>query len=139
MKKIISLTFVLFTIIVISSCKKEPGEGGTSSIKGKIITRDYQGAFFPGSTFYVEYPELEQDVYIIYGDGTTFDNRTRTSFDGSYEFNYLRKGSYQVFVYSDDTNFVAPAPSGKVVVEQKVEITKNKSDITVPDMMIIKL
>lgn len=139
MKTLTILTISIITIILIPACKKEPGVGGTSTIKGKIIARDYNGAFFPSSTFYVEYPESEQDVYIIYGDGTTFDNRTRTSYDGSYEFEFLRKGNYKIFVYSDDTNFVAPSPSGKIVVEQKAEVTKNKSEISLPEMKIIKL
>ncbi|MCY7361034.1 MAG: hypothetical protein LH629_03040 [Ignavibacteria bacterium] len=139
MKKCLSILFILFSILTLSSCKKQEGEGGTSTIQGRIIARDYNGSFFPGSTFYTDYPEQEQNVYIIYGDGTTQDNRARTSYDGTYEFKYLRNGSYTIFVYSDDTNFVTPSPSGKVVLEKKVEISMRKSQVTVPDIMIIKL
>jgi len=136
MKNFISITFILFALSIIS-CKKEAGEGGTSTIKGKIIVRDYNGSF--PAPFFDDYGAQEEDVYIIYGDGTTSDNRTRTSYYGTYEFKYLRKGDYKIFVYSDDSNFVSPTPGGKVVVEQKVEITKNKSEVTVPDIMIVKL
>ncbi len=136
MKKIISAVFILLTLITVS-CKKEAGEGGTSTLKGRIIVRDYNGSF--PAPFYNDYGAQAEDVYIIYGDGTTSDNRTRTSYDGTYEFNYLRKGTYKIFVYSDDSNFVSPTPGGKVVVDETVEITKNKSEVTVPDMMIINL
>lgn len=135
MKKIISITFVLFTF-VIYSCKKEAGEGGTSTIKGKILVRDYNSSF---PFFYTEYGAQAEDVYIIYGDGTTTDNRTKTSYDGTYEFKYLNKGTYSIFVYSDDTNFVSPTPSGKVVIEESTEITKKKSEVTIPEMTIVKL
>lgn len=135
--KITFLTAILALCVLIISCKKEPGEGGTSTLKGKITVRDYNGSF--PAPFFTDYGAQEEDVYIIYGDGTTSDNRTRTSYDGTYEFKYLRKGTYKIFVYSDDTNFVSPAPGGKVVIEKTVEITKNKSEVAIPEIMIIKL
>lgn len=136
MKKIILTTFVLLAILVIS-CKKEAGEGGTSTIKWKITLRNYHGNF--PAPFYDDYDALAEDVYIIYGDGTTFDNRTKTSYDGTYEFNYLRKGTYTVFIYSDDTAiYTLPSPSGKILYIDTVAITKNKSEVIVPDIMITK-
>lgn len=134
MKKITCV--ILFLLAIgISACKKEAGEGGNSTIKGKVQVHDYNGSF--PALPYSNYGAQAEDVYIIYGDGTTADNRTKTSFDGSFEFQYLRKGTYKIFVYSDDSNFVAP--SGKVVVQEQIEITKNKSEVIAPDMLIIKL
>ncbi|HQU99872.1 MAG: hypothetical protein JNK61_00565 [Bacteroidia bacterium] len=137
MKNIITAALVL-TAILWQSCEKEEGEGGTSSIKGTIITRDFNGSF-PVQD-YSDYGAPEEDVYIIYGsEGNAIGDRVRTSFDGTFEFKYLRKGVYTIFVYSEDTNLVAPVPSGKVVIKQTVEITKNKSTVTAPTITRVEL
>jgi hypothetical protein len=44
----------------------------------------------------------------------------KTSYDGSFVFNYLQKGTYTVFVYEDD----ATQPSGNNVIKQTFEITE---------------
>jgi hypothetical protein len=125
--------FFLAGIILSSSCKKGPGEGGTSSIRGKVLMLDYNGNYPVLDTSY--YKE-EEDVYIVYGEGDTYDDRFRTSYDGSYEFKYLRKGTYKVFVYSDDSTGLSP--SGKITVVQTIDIDKNKETYDVPDLVIVK-
>lgn len=138
MKKITCIISVC--ALMVMSCRKEAGEGGTSSITGKITVRDYKGSFFPGSIYYDDYDAQEEDVYIIYGnDDDTYDNRYRTSFDGTFKFENLRKGMYKIFTYSDDTNLIDPLPGGKVTIVRNVEITKNKSENQVPEILIIKL
>ena len=123
---------------LITSCKKEAGEGGTSGITGRIVERNYGGSF--PAPFYTDYGAQSEDVYIIYGTNDTLvGNRVRTSYNGEYEFKYLQKGSYTIFVYGEDTNFIAPSPSGKIVVKQVVEIKDKKSTVSVSDLMIIKL
>jgi hypothetical protein len=48
-----------------------------------------------------------ENVYIIYGsDNGAFDDNTKTSFDGTFKFDNLRKGSYQVFAYSEDESLI---------------------------------
>jgi hypothetical protein len=132
------LTLFLFSTLFLVSCKKEAGEGGTSSITGRIMERNYAGSF--PAPFYTEYGAQAEDVYIIYGTNDTIvGDRVKTSYNGEYEFKYLQKGSYTIFVYSDDTNFVAPSPSGKVVVKQVVEINDKKSEVNAPDLLIMKL
>jgi hypothetical protein len=44
----------------------------------------------------------------------------KTSYDGSFVFQYLQKGTYTIFVYEDD----ATQPSGKNVIKQTFEITE---------------
>ena len=126
------MLFVSLAIIT-GACKKGPGEGGTSAIKGKVLLLNYNGNFPVLDTSYYK---PEEDVYIIYGDGSTYNDKFSTSFDGSYEFKYLRKGSYKVFVYSDDSTGISP--SGKITVMQTIEIDKNKEDYVVPDLVIVK-
>ena len=126
------LAFVLITVF--SSCEKDPGTGGNSMIKGTIIEREY--ALFPDR--YEEAGAKDVDVYIIYGDeGNAFDDRTRTSYDGSYKFESLKKGKYRVFVYTDDTTSTSFGNTSQVIRE--VEITKNRSEKEVSQITIIKL
>lgn len=79
-----------------------------------------------------EYYGQEERVYIIYGDADFYGNDTRTSYDGTYEFNYLRKGSYTIFAYSDcDT-----CASGSEAILITTEITKNNSTVELPDLVV---
>ena len=127
---LISLGF----LCLMTACKKEAGEGGNSVIQGKILERTYTA--FP--TIYSDKAALEKDVYIIYGDdNSTFDDRTRTSFDGSFKFEFLRKGKYRIFVYTEDTvltNFGKDVP-----IFLDVEIKKNKSEVNLPTVTTVNL
>lgn len=127
---LISLGF----LCLMTACKKEAGEGGNSVIQGKILERTYTA--FP--TIYSDKAALEKDVYIIYGDdNTTFDDRTRTSFDGSFKFEFLRKGKYRIFVYTEDTvltNFGKEVP-----IFLDAEIKKNKSEVNLSTVTTINL
>lgn len=124
MQKIISISFVFLVIFLFSSCKKVEGQGGSSTIKGTINVQKYD---FVG-TLLAEYPGAELDVYIVYGEGNTFYNdRIRTSYDGSFEFNYLEEGEYTIFVYEDNNS----VPSGKseVLVTAKIAGKKTTVDL----------
>lgn len=111
-----------------SACENGPGEGGTSTIKGKIFIQNYNGS----GNLVSEYYAPEERVYIIYGDADFYGNDTRTSYDGTYEFQYLRKGSYTVFAYSDcDT-----CASGTEAIKAMTEITDNHSTVELPDIIL---
>lgn len=115
--------FLLLSIITITtSCTKIEGPGGSSTIEGVIHAEVYDAI---GNLLY-EYDIAKEDVFIIYGnEASTYDDKTETSYDGSFKFEYLEVGSYQVFVYEKDIN----EPSGKVVKLVDVEITDKKSTI----------
>lgn len=116
--------------LLFSSCKKGEGVGGTSTITGKVYVKEYSQA----GNLLAEYYGEEERVYIIYGDGTTYDNDFRTSYDGSYKFQYLNKGTYKVFCYSRcDT-----CASGNEAILKEVEITSNNSTVEVEDIVIRK-
>jgi len=125
--------FILIPILTIgfSSCKKTEGEGGTSIIYGKVFESNYNDAGELLGEYYVE----DKDVFIIYGDEDGYyDDSYETSFDGSFRFQYLRKGTYTVFVYSDcDT-----CASGVKTISTTVEITTNKEDIVLDDLKIVR-
>ena len=137
MKKQILYTICL--VFLLAACKKEAGPGGTSSIKGKVYAKYYNKNFtILADSAYA--PDL--DVYIIYGNEFSYGKRVRTSFDGSYEFKYLRPGSYKIFTYSKDSTGSyknqANSYSPDVAVVKLVDITKNKQVKEVPDINVVQ-
>ena len=94
------LSFAIGIIMIFSGCNKSPGLGGKATIKGKLTGRFYSDKQL---TLLVGQSALgDQNVYIIYGnDHTNYDDNISTSYDGSFEFKYLRPGKYVVFMYEN--------------------------------------
>ncbi|MFM7467553.1 MAG: hypothetical protein ACKO2O_06595, partial [Crocinitomicaceae bacterium] len=109
-------------------------QGGAATIKGVVVERKYNSL----GNVVASYPAPDQDVYIIYGSENTFyDDDVKTSFDGTFEFRYLRKGVYKIFVYEDcNTN---TCPSGKKEVMKEVEITEKNQGLQMDTIYITKL
>lgn len=125
--------FFLFIslVTILYSCKKEAGEGGDSSIKGTIWVKDYNASF---TTLLGEYAGTDEDVYIIYGDNISYGDKIKASPDGGFEFKYLRKGSYTIYVYSKDNTLTSA--SGKITISKKVEITDKKQKVDAGQIII---
>ncbi|MFM7767748.1 MAG: hypothetical protein ACKO9S_07825 [Bacteroidota bacterium] len=122
---IIWVAFLSFSISLLPSCEKGPGEGGTSSIVGSVEVDDFQnGEIYPG---------VDENVYLIYGDDVTYSERIKSSFDGRFEFKYLREGSYTVYVYSDTLT-----SSGTTAVKKSIEITSRKQEVSAGTLQIKK-
>ena len=80
-------------------------EDGTSTISGTVYQIQYYENPFPpydSSDIKDITPAEELDVYIIYENEETYFERTRTSYNGIFEFKNLIKGNYRVYVYSKD-------------------------------------
>ena len=117
----------------LNSCEKEAGIGGTSSITGKVVVRQYNSNF---TTLTEQYYATDEDVYIVYGDDPVYGDKTSTNFDGTYRFEYLRKGKYTIYAYSEDS---ANYPTQQEIpVMRQVEITKNNEEVTVSTIIILK-
>ena len=95
-----NILILFFLSAAFYSCKKGPGEGGQTTILGKIWEQRYLGGQHNDT---LDRWAIEQDVYIIYGNELSYGNRTRTGLNGLYEFKYLRAGDYTVYFYSDST------------------------------------
>ena len=94
----IKYIFLFFAVIIGSvACEKEEGEGGNSSISGKVFVRDLTSDGVLNSEYYAS----KYDVYIVYGDSPVFNDKTETHYDGTYLFDFLYPGSYQIYAYSD--------------------------------------
>ncbi len=121
----LALVFVAF-----SSCTKE-GPGGNSTITGKVTVQLFDKGFRVSQG---SYPAADKDVFIIYGNGNSVSNHTKTSADGTFQFWYLTRGDYRVFVYSEDPS----DPSGSNTVEVPVSIPTNHSEVNAGEIFIKK-
>lgn len=114
--------------ISLYSCKKGPGEGGRASITGKVYTVNYNSTMtVPVDSGYLG----GQKVNIIYGDETAVGKSEDTNNEGAYEFSYLRKGKYKVYLYTKTAQNMLDS-----AVVQEGEITEKKQVLELPDFRI---
>lgn len=124
----------IFTLMVSSllfACNKEAGEGGTSSIEGKVFVNDINGSGELQAQFFGQ----DEDVFIIYGNtDQTYDENMSTSLDGSFRFDNLTVGEYTIFAYSRcDT-----CASGTEAIKKTVEISEKKTVYSAGTIEIFK-
>jgi hypothetical protein len=110
---------------------KSANRGGTSTIKGKLFAQFWS-------------PDLQQlrgegyigdeVVYIKYGNSTSYDDRIRSSHDGSFEIKNLRRGKYQIWAFSKDPQ----SPSKESAVIKEIEINERNQVIDLGDIQINK-
>lgn len=124
-KNILLLVLVALTQV---SCSKDEGYGGLATIEGKVFAKDYNSN---GSLVGEGYLG-GQKVYISeHNNPSQFDD-VDTSYDGSFRFEFLQKGTYDIWTFGDcdscnwDQNFVL----------KTVEIGSKKANVTVEDLII---
>ena len=130
--------YLLFisALMILPSCTKTPGEGGRASITGDVETIRRAQLNNPDSNVDT-IPATDVEVFIVYGENISPDDRVFTNPDGEYSFNWLRTGDYTLFVYSEDTSAVAyPLPkvaiSTSVTIEDRTEVV-DAGTITIYD------
>lgn len=127
--KTYSAVLIAAAIICAIGCKKEPGEGGNSAIYGKV-DKDIRVVLTNPATTQSTVLAADQDVYIIYGDHTSPDDRVQTNYEGEFEFRNLRPGNYTIYTFSKDTNaVVVPWDEDHMPVALKLEVTDKKQDL----------
>lgn len=123
---------ILGAVFFLAGCKKPAGEGGNSSIKGNVWVKDYNKSL---TLVQYEYSGVDVDVYIIYGDETSYGDKVKTNGNGEFEFRYLRKGNYRIYAISEErignTN-----DSKQVAVEVEATITSKKQVVDVGQITI---
>ena len=125
MTRFLMMLFVL--ALILPSCNKGPGEGGTGTVQGfvKLVHHPDDDYTLTPDTMVA----AKTDVFIIYGDEAFFGNDVETGVDGMYQFEYLRPGDYTVFAYST-------LPSGeKVAVSESVNLQRG-AVVNVPTLYI---
>jgi hypothetical protein len=114
--------------------KKLQWDEGTSSIKGTIFVINYKNSSsYPNLVIKDVTPAQEQDIYITYGNHSFYEDRIRTSSDGSFIFQNLIKGKYKIFVYSDNK----AGSTESDVIEKEVEVTENNHQYEIADTIYI--
>lgn len=134
MKKIL---FVLALTLSLVACKKDPGTGGAGTISG-TISKEVRVVLTNPATALYTVPAADLDVYIVYGEHVSPDDKVVTDYSGDFEFRNLRKGKYTVYVYSRDTTGQNPPviDPTKMVVLKSVELTDNEDHAVVSDLTI---
>lgn len=128
MKKYFGIVCLLSISVFYTACKKGPGQGGRASIKGKVYTVNYNNSFtVPLDSGYLG----GQKVYIIFGDEIAVGDNQDTNNEGAYEFSYLRKGKYKVYVYTKVGSSLLDS-----ALVQEGEITDKKQALELPDFRI---
>jgi hypothetical protein len=136
MKHIVfTLGLSALSLFFFSGCQKVEGQGGSSSIVGKITVNNYNVG---GSILEGVYPASDEKIYICYGEGNTIpSDDVNTSYDGTFEFKYLQPGKYTLYVYEDVLPEPANADQQKAVIVS-VEITGKKSTVDAGEIVIKK-
>ena len=100
----VSRTNDFLTITNNSSGYTTDADNATSKLIVDVITQGRDQITLQSGAF------ADEDVYIVYGDeDDIYDDNVKTNFDGTFEFNNLRKGKYKVFAYSkDESNITTP-------------------------------
>lgn len=137
------ITFFAIAIVAlaIASCEKPAGEGGRATIKGKIWIENYNTLGSWTGTYFLkgEFAGADEDVYIIYGDDVSYGDKVKSGPDGVFEFKYLRKGDYKIYVQSKDTTRASYFyGSGIKTVDVSVTIANKKETIDAGTLTIYK-
>jgi hypothetical protein len=135
MKKL-RVHFILFAItlsMLAFSCEKQEGIGGTSTITGRVIIKQYNDNF---TTLMEQYPATDEEVFVVYGDDPVYGDKTTTHYDGTFRFEYLREGNYTVFAYSEDSAYYPTRH--EIPVKKEVRISDKNQVVTVGDIIILK-
>lgn len=125
MKKI----FYLICIVFFAACSKE-GEGGSAVISG-IVKKE---VIAPNGNLIETVAAINKDVFIKFGNSDFVNEDVKTNEFGKFEFPFLRKGEYSIFVYSDCID----CDAGKESIEQSVELKKFNSTISDLELVVRK-
>ena len=129
MKKSLS-ALAIALLVVVASCKKPEGEGGNSTIKGKIWVENYNTLNNMADNYILkaEFVGADEDVYLIYGDDVSYGKKTKSGPDGIFEFKYMRPGDYKIYVQSKDTARTSYFyGSGSKTVDVSVSLKKKET------------
>jgi hypothetical protein len=116
--------YLFLFLFLFNACNKDEGLGGSSSLEGyvyNIVHQDDNNSFTTDT-----FPGIKKDVYIIYGDQENdyFGDDVETNQNGLYRFDYLRKGNYIIYAYSE----FADGQKEAVMKKVKVSGDLNKAD-----------
>ena len=124
--------FYFSILLISSSCRKGPGLGGKAMVSGKLKVQHYDGTW---TSLISEYYAPGEDVYIVYGNNQTFNDKVETHYDGTYEFNYLLPGHYEVYAYSKDSS--SNSVSNKTAIIKEFIVLDVDRELILDDLIIL--
>ena len=130
-----TITFALFAsamLFLFVSCDKEEGPGGLAKITGSVMVKNYNSDFTKFTTSWAQ----DEKVFLMYGNDTIHSDKTETSYNGNFMFEYLREGDYTLFVYSEDST--KKDPSALVPVIVNISISGKDAEVKLPVITILK-
>ncbi len=92
--------FAVMAFMLLPSCDKNEGFGGTASIYGSIT----EGFYNENLSMKVDsLPAIDEEVFIVFGSDATPGDRVITGPTGEFRFDYLYPGRYFVYFRSQDS------------------------------------
>jgi hypothetical protein len=103
---------------------------GSSQIKGHVHVMNYNNT----GVFVNEGAGPDEDVYLVYGNGTAYSEKVKTDYNGDFAFPYLGMDHYKVYVYSKCTT----CASGVQAVLVETDVTAENSTVDLGVLTINK-
>lgn len=125
MKKII---LFLLAVLLSISCSHDEGYGGLATIKGKVYGKNYNSDGELVDEGYVG----GFKVYISKHGETAYFDSMDSGYDGTFKFDYLYKGKYDVWVYGDCDY----CDWDQMYVLKTIEISSKRQSIETEDFVI---
>lgn len=124
MKKYLLLVLAVSFI----ACSKDEGYGGLASISGKVYAKDYNSNGVLVGENYLGGIK----VYISSQNSTSFYDDIDTTYDGSFKFDFLQEGTYDIWVFGDCDSCTWDQNYEKITVK----VDSRKADVVVDDIVI---
>ena len=135
MKKYI-LSIAIGAAMLFSQCQKEAGEGGLATING-MVNKEFRNVLNnPSTALDDQIPAADQEVYIVYGDHISPDEKVVTNYKGEFSFTGLRKGDYTIYTYSQDTSATQTAALSPMSIVISAKVTE-RDQVKELDPMVV--
>lgn len=105
------LWLAFIAMMILSSCQKSEGPGGTGSISGILVEQFYNDDY---SLMIYEKPAVDEEIFILYGENDELGDRTFTGLTGEFKFNFLYPGRYYIYFKSRDSTQILDVEQEKI-------------------------
>jgi hypothetical protein len=104
---------------------------GNSTISGKITLINYKTLYTIKDIGNAQ----DYDVFLVYGNHTTYEMDTKTDNNGVFTFSNLIKGDYIVYVYTEQEDEFGnlTGTTEKIIHEKHISITTDKQEFFITD------
>lgn len=109
---------------------------GNATIKGRVYLINYKNSsVYPNLEVKDTTFAQEENIYVRYGNHPFYDDKIDTQHDGTFFFQYLIKGKYEIYLYSEDVS----GGTQDIIITRNVEITQESEIIDLGNIYIEQL